>query len=737
MEFSVKLDDEDQHWVTCASRAVVSISVRWRPAEEFTDPQGPHCLLSYLTAPGSQSTGLPDTIALQPDPASPGLWTGHASFEALPISPLRIRVELRPAFQRPQVIVLHVIPKISAWFASGLVAVSLGIAAVLLAMTLATLRITMTQAATQLSSIALLGAALYVLRRALAALRPDHLPFLGVTFLIHRSLLACSIGFVLLFTVLQSCFVTIHNDTGAQVALSLPWLDGETKIAPKARISVIPPTVEALRDDLLAFLAPGETGLPLCVEDGEDPSRQEIPCINGRSRETPSLGQRLEGWFSPPRLSIRCGRRWVGLSRDQVFGDPDLVLFEGEQVWITPDPAACGQRPVELWYRHEDGGVHHVRYPWQPNELTRAARLFTARVTPHGWESQSRPVTLVARREAKGAATAEEWGGAETRIALGGGATDEGRGFALRSGVRRDNELVLGIGDSLPQLTSSLAAAATLKCEHSPSESTVFQVTQLAIEGPNSWLSELTARSPHGLAWSSTWVLTNGTSPAVASPWICEVLPGEDPRHTKQVAFAPGEMKLLIDESAEGRAGRVIVAPARLLARHLQIDLKRLGKADPERVGTLDCGLRAGEDDLIAVGAVDFDDQRDGVVRSFTLRNEEGEEIRWRAASEGPSKGHQGTPWLCWRVGVEASSTVTVTADERLYENSTWNIEEARLTLPPIGTVTCYLGRSQTPIYKLPPGSRRIGRALRGDEVSKQIPAFRRCHTVYEIEERK
>jgi hypothetical protein len=729
MEFVVELEgaEKKEHWTTCQGRAVLGVSVRWKPTDEHADQQPPHCSLAYVTAPGSLPSGLPDKIALIREN---GEWVGRESFEAPSFTPLRIRVELRPAFERPQVVVLHVIPRVSAWIASGLVAASLGLAAILLAMTLTTLRMTLTQATGALSSVALLSAALFVLKRALMALRPDHLPFLGVTFLIQRSLLACGAGFLMLFVVLQSCFVVIDNDTGRQVTLGLPWLDGDTYIAPNARITVVPNS-DALRTDLLSFLASEDASLPLCVHDGGDPVQQKTPCRDDDSYVPPTLGVRVSGWFTPPTLQLRCGHRWAGLTRERIVGAaPPGVKLADDGVWIEPEKdSTCGEREVELWYRHDDGGVHHVRYPWQPDALARATKLFIDRVTPPARVAQPSAVTLATRADPS-----------ELRIPLTSSHADEGRSFALVGDPKvAPLPLTLEIGDPLAHITDPFAAAATLACEHAPGGSTVFRATQLAVAGRNGWLAELTTRSPQGLSSSSAWKLIRGASPAVATPWMCEVLPGDDPGHSKHVAFTPEQLTIVVEEGADEPSGQRIFLPARLMSRRVEIKRRQLGQVESQLVGRLDCGLKASEDELLAVGAVHFEDHRQGKFRRFRVDTDQKEPLHWSAEAPARPDGKVAA-WLCWRAGAGEDEVVKVevTLDgEQKSVTGDWKVAEARLTLQPQGAVTCYLGPDLEPLLKLPKGHKKIGKPSKGAELVQTLPAVKHCHTVWRIEKKQ
>lgn len=731
MEFSVTIDDETDHphYTTCPSRSTVGITVRWKPIDASPEDATVHCNLSYITIPGTLMVGLPPTVTLHPDEGEPKTWTGHIAFEAPLLAPLRIRVELRPAFRRAHITVLHVIPKPSAWIASGLVASALGLVAVLLAMTLATLRITMTQAATQVSSVALLAAALLVLKRALAALRPDHLPFLGVSFLIHRSLLACAIGFLALFAVMQSCFVVIHNNTGRELTLKLHWLDGETTIAPQARISVIPPSIAALRTDLLALRGADTKNLPLCVDDGDDPVEQKTPCFDDKAYAIPTLRDRVSSWFTPPTLELRCGQRWEGLSRARIVGTPPAtVKFEGESVWITPEvDALCGEHEVELWYRHEDDAVHRVRFPWRPDELNDTAKLFVDAVDLPN--AASHAVTL---RTVPAAAEAHGPAALETRIAL---TSAEGLGVALANN-RQENPLTVQIGDPQPRITELFAPSASLQCQPAPG-SKVVRATQLVRVGPEGWVTKLELRSLLGLSWTSTWTLVRGSSPAVATPWVCEGIPGDDPNLAKQVAFGSDSMTLVLDDDkASDPRDRRIILPARLMSRQIVIQKAKPDGSSADPVGRLECEVKANVDENIVIGAVTLV-RNDRDLGGFTI-DAKGDTQRWHP--EGAKSGQEDVAWLCWRADDESDDKalhVTLTPEHSTpIENTEWSLRKAgtdvTLELPRARPTVCYVGADLKPLPR-PPSDFSIVETLRGADVSKIVPSMHKCHTVHRI----
>lgn len=714
MEFTVTIEGREEHWILCPGRSAVEVSVRWRQGAEEPGPEEPRCHLSYLGAPGSLPTGLPATLPMHREGE---VWVGKTSLEAPPFAPLRVRVEVRPPYQRRQAAILHLIPKSSAWIASGLVAASLVLAAVLLAMTLATLRMTILQAATQLSSLALLGAALYLLRRALEALRPDHLPFLGVTYLLHRAALVCTVGFLVLVAALQGCFVAVENRSGGPVTLSLPGLDGDTAIAANARITVMPPSSTALRTDLLSFRASGSAGLPLCVDDLGDPFEQAAPCLDTRAYVRPTLRARVSAWFTPPTLQIRCGGRWPELTRDGVLAHDPRVSFEGDGVWITAEPdAVCDDRPTYVWYRHNDGGVHHVRFPWRPSELAEGPRLFISQVAA-GSEAP-KGVTLVTQQ-----------GDSETRLALSAGHGDESRGFALLGDVKAD-KLKLELGDALRQPTDPFAATASLTCDHSPG-ARVFQATRLAVTSPRGWLVGLATASPQGLSWSSAWQL-GGTS--VVEPWICEALPGDDPTYTQRIPFAPDHLTLTLDESVREAQGQALRIPAHLMSRRVEIKRLRSDGTSAESVGRLDCKLSAEKDQQVVVGAVRFDDHRGGTVREFTVETAGEETIRWR-----PSDDHADRPelvWLCWLGGASArDGKVTVRRPDGVGYTGHWSVEGAALTLTPQSKTLCYYDANAplTPI-KDPKGYRKIRLA---PDAPRTLPAFQHCDEVWTLERKE
>jgi hypothetical protein len=717
MEFTVKIEGRDnEHWILCPGRSAVEVSVRWRPTGQPGDAEAPLCHLSYLGAPGSVPSGLPATIPMR---RGDDAWNGQTSLEAPPFAPLRVRVEIRPAYQRHQAVILHVIPKPSAWIASGLVSAALVLAAVLLAMTFATLRMTILQAATQLSSVALLAAAFYLLRRALAALRPDHLPFLGVTYLIHRAALVCAVGFLALFAALQSCFVAIENHSGGPVTLNLPGLDGGTTIGANARITVMPPSTTELRTDLLSFRAGDSVGLPLCVDDFDDPFEQAAPCLDDRTYVRPTLRARLSAWFTPPTLQIRCGGRWPELTREQIVDNDPRVRIEGDAVWITAESdAVCGSRPTYLWYRHGDGGVHHVRFPWRPSELGEGPSLFVSQVAHTTAADPPKGVTLVTRRS-----------DSETRVALSAGQGDDSRGYALLTDLKEDT-LALELGDALRRITDPLATTATLACHHSPG-ARVFQATRLAQSSPGGWLVELATSSPQGLSWSSTWKLLGAS---IVDPWICEALPGDDPTYSQRIPFAPDHLTLVLDESVREPQGQALLLPAYLMSRRVEIKRRRPDGPQLDSIGRLDCSLNAERDKLIAVGAVRLDDHRGGTVRDFTVETAANESIGWRPID--PPSVRPDFAWLCWHHDPAARiAEVTVTHKDGATIKGSWDIPGAKLTLTPQGRTLCYLDPSTplTPVTDL----KSYHKVRLAPDAPRTLAAFHHCDEVWILKKKE
>lgn len=732
MEFNVSIDGaapESPRWILCPGRATVIVNVRWRPPQtaDAAHSQRPACGLTYLTTPGASTGALPTAIELRRDDNA-AEWAGAAAVTAPPFSPLRVRVELQPAFGRAHVGVLHIVPVGSAWTATGLVVASLVTVVALLMLTLATLRLTLTQALTGLTGLGVLSAAWVALNRTLSTLKPGHLPYLGITYLVHRAALACVLGFAAVIAGLQSCVVVIHNDTAGELRFVLPWRDGEEPIVAHGRISVVPPDGRSFRASVLDHLPETARDRPLCVDDGSDREGSTV-CRRRGPAPVVTPGAWLRGLFTPPTLTIRCGRQWPGLTPTAALDAPPDVHAEGEHVWFEPTASETCERGerAALWYE-VDGAAHRVRYPWQPAALADVGRLS---LDPNDDGRAPAEVTL--------ASVGDEAGDLqETRISLAPGrplARDGWPVAGLRDASRAG--LRLQIGDLLRRASESFAFAAELACDRSQAHGTMFHATRLELVGPPGWLGALVAGSGQGTGWTSTWTLGRAVGTQAVVPWICEALPGDRPQLTKRVGFAASKLDLTVDVGAEAVEGeQALVVPAYLMARSVNIGRQGPGEAV---IGRIECPLVAGDSARIELVRVHVDDHRDGQVRSFAVAHagEPTAFTRWIAGPAAVGSGdRRPVAWLCWNGDIPRPRAVEldVTPLDEGHTSSairgTWEVAAGTLVLRSRGQRVCFYNAAFGVRDKLPAGARRDGKPRPATDFRIALPQARGCDVV-------
>lgn len=735
MEFTVSIEGHDPdspRLLVCPGRSSVILQVTWVPPSVGDDKHAsepPVCTLSYLATPGAYTGGLPTSAALTQKDAEPRAWRASIPLHALAFSPLRVRVELQPAFGRSHVDVVHIVPVTSAWTATGLVIATLVTVATLMILTLATLRLTVTQAATGFAATAVLAAAWKLLVRTLSTLNPGHLPFLGVTYLIHRAALACALGILGVIAVLQSCVVAIHNDTPGELRLVLPWRDSEEPIAPHGRISVVPPDGRSFRGRVLDHLPEDARSRPFCIDDGSG-SDDPTACRRDAPATFVTLGARLRGLFTPPTVTIRCGRRWSGLSPANTIDPPPGVRLEGDDVWFEPPPAATCERgdKAQLWFDVK-GAAHRVRYPWQPKELDAVGRLS---LDPDDEDQSAAEVTFVSVGDEAGDLQ-------ETRISLAPGRALERDGWPIAGLTDASKpELKLQIGDLLRRPNESFSFAAELECRRSQARGTMFHATRLELLGAPGWLGRLDSDSRQALGWHSSWTLARSVGTQAAVPWVCEALPGDRPQLAKRVGFAASKLELFVDERDEAREGeQTLVVPAYLMSR--SIEVKRQGTGGGS-VGSVECMLDVGERARVGLVRVQVEDHRNGEIRRISVARPGDKQplARWNPespAAEGQAGG-DGRPfaWFCWdfdappRREVELEVT-SLDAHEGPIPGR-WDVSAGVLTLRARGKKMCYYNKSRGLSRERPPGVELRGRPTPATDYRNTLPDAKACDAI-------
>ena len=715
----------------------MTLQVTWKPTATTGGEIPPICRLSYLTAPGLVPGSLPGDMDLEAQKDEHGTvveFRGATTISAPFFHPLRVRIELQPAFGSPLAHVVHVIPKSSAWASTMLVIGSLCALVALTWPVISPLRVTSTQAILGAIVLALAVLGAFVLRAALTRLRSNDLPYLGITYLVHRSLIACTLGFAATIALLQQCVVVIHNETEDDVELELSWRERGDTITAGAQISLVPPSHEELVQGLLGSLGSGGDRRPLCVS-GLDVD--ELRC-----REALKDDWRLHP-FTPATLVVGCGRKWREVSGSRVLpGGRQSIHVEGEDVWLEPPEGShCGRdAPSKLWYEASEGNAaHHVRHPWKEADLEACGALTIAMVddaTAHDME-----LTL----RSKAAAGEGEAFAAETLIRLAWLGDREARWRLQTLPLASGSSLTLEFGEPLRELSDAFSPAATLECRPTRHDAGL-RATRLRQWGSQGWLTRLDVGAASPLPWSSLWSPLRASSYDLAAPWICEAFPGDDPHITQRKPFASESMVIHVAPHDGSRVEPwALVVPAYLMPHHVRVEQgspdQRAHDGSPAangaHVGTVTCDIDVGTDELVFVGRIEVDDRRYDRAHGLGLRLPQpgapapGVLTRWIPAQGAP----QHEAWICWTSGT-GTERVEVLLDHEgkgpaIGGALTIGESEASLELDAVKKTTCILepdGDLREARSAIDP---RLYRAVDSDELHAHRPGSHRCDRIY------
>lgn len=773
-----------RHWLICPRRAKVVIDVAWESPPSVKRNEDPPTISLYYFAPFAQIAGtLPTQIRLSSEDSKEGelqapasavkyRFRGSGTITAPGLVPLRASLELQPPHGSGQVHVVYVIPRASAWISTGIVVASLLTIALLAPILVASLRVTVEQLISGLGGLALAGAALQILVSVVRRLRTSDLPYLGIPLLLWRSVLACLLSFVVMITMLQRCMVVIRNDTEDDVEFKFPWRDRNDIIPSGSQITVVPPDPEMLGKALQGMLAEDERHRALCVVGTNDP---DYTC---RDTSEDVIADWRPHPFTPLTLSVGCGKRWGSGVRaaDVHRHGHEGIEIDGDDVWLTPPSSShCGRSErATLWYRDPEVGnvTHHVQYPWSPESLERLGRIWIT-VVDHGAArtmkvalrsvmddssqdgsncepAQPEPLHPLlqalheARHEAPGSTGDERHAiPSETRILLSG-FEERDRGWPLMTLPSGDERcLAVEIGEPSTEITSRFSPAATLQCTRKRGgDDSGLRATRLGIEGRLGWLASITVGAFGDRSWTSSWQLQDASSLDVAAPWICEAFPGKTPGLTPRPAFLGESMVLHLDSLVASTSGpQAVIVPAHLMARQVVIHRRAPGPAsNAELVGRLECDMEANANDVVVVGRIMLDDQRNGSIQDFRMRVAQGERVLGHWTPEGPARA-LAEVWMCWGQATEKGDvTVEITpvakdGTDKPSIMGSWDVEKASLKLDPIEPRVCYhdtsTGGRPTPKKKkttdwqlLSPEERR--------RLQEFKPKLRVCREIYE-----
>lgn len=740
-------EQQSRYWVECPGRATIKLTVAWKPPPPTKDGVGaprtddhkredvanapPILRVGFFSILGSPSAQMP-AFPVQGDQSER---ISEGAFQAPLFFPLRVRIELQPPYGRPIAHVLHVIPRASARLATAIAVASLIVAAVLLTMQLTTLRVTLLQALSGASGAALLTAAGFVLRAGLNR-RVGALPLLGVAHLLQRSLLAVALGFFVLSALLRNYVVVIHNNTGKNIQMILPWRPAPDDIGAYSQISVIPPDGRVFRENVLSYMGPKDTEQPLCILDPDGPRRGGDGC-----RETATDDPFRAGrwgpmrWFTPPTIQLRCGRRWPGLPARTVLerGSEDLEI-EGDTVWFAPAGNCVGESHATLWYRENEADIasHRVRYPWSPATLREHGKLWLAAVDDDERANGTgvQLVSLAPPGEGASRPLVEE---TRLRVSPGGGGPE---GPWPLAGLPPSGEarLTLDIGEVVSRLTDRVVSAATLSCERAQARGTVFRATRLGLRGERAgWLRALEVKAAGGLSSSSSWKLTGNGSRTVATPWICSAHPGENP-HLDPGMQTPESLKLVIDADTPLGAQSVAL-PAKMVPERIAVH-----DASDALLGHVTCRTTAGEQAVLEVGRVMLDDRRKGAVQRFkvtTTTERWIDETGWNAedlrTAELPADARQAV-WLCWRRDRRPDDSMKVAVTNIATEEkseATWDLDGGTLELFGRTPTDCYRSQVTGRIQLNKPANKALQRMPDLREFKAHNPDARSCERLF------
>lgn len=757
-------EKEHQHWARCPGGALLSVEVEVTVAHGADSDERPRCLLSYITAPGSHPGELPTDIKLEgPAEGSASaasdrdrrVWSGTRAIRSPKFYPLCVRIEVRPAYDRPRTHTLFLIPNASykASIALALSSLCVGLAALIGGVP--SPRVTLLQAGLALSAVGLLAGILSFASKAIRTLGLGRLPFFGLV-LLPRSIVACAAWFGLLAWVLGSHVVMIKNETDRAISFEFPWRRAEPdKVGEKGSISILPEDSIVLRLDPLQYLDPRDRLLPLCVTlvgDGPTPRDPCAPATVG-----PPAPER--GWLSPPEIHVRCGGRWNDLDGRSVAAfDAGKVRVEGDHVWLH---GACeGLRdPIAVWYRGDAVGTafHRVSYPWQQSTLRDAGKLWVTAVEDgvagdHGVMLISRiPEDGDAHDGAHHHAEAQVDGAhetasesafpsntlLETRVVVGRERLAHGEVWAMAGlSTHASDPLRLDIAERVSSPDGPVPPGAQLECQRTFGSTTGLRATRLGVSGVHGWITELLHGTVAG-GTQSTWRLLGASGASVTAPWICEAFDGHEPPVARSDESSAATLRIVTEARAYEQSGlHAVILPAVLEPHQIGIELRQPGVAAPIELGTLTCNLDTNAADTIAIGRVDLDDRRGATVRSLdvtvVLSSSRFETSTWTEKNRSPDANGRHWIWMCWRRDTQHVGDLDVLARASHGKEAIsgrWNVEEARVVLDGIAQVTCYHDSTTDDFARKPPKGVQLS-PRRPQSDYEQYPKSRTCDFV-------
>ncbi|MCB9756324.1 MAG: hypothetical protein H6713_40920 [Myxococcales bacterium] len=735
-------------WTFCEPNERVRVAIRWRElgplgAEKSDALPTRACAIRYsppfphLLASGA----LPVELELHPDARDQeGLsWSHECELRSPRFFPLRATVRLRAsgdgATSRTS---LWLIPRMSAWCAMLIIAGTVALLAFGLALPLSSLRLTLTDTVTGLSSVTLLGAAIYLVRRTVTALRPARLPLFGLTLLVYRSVLASALVLAGVLALVRYNVTTIYNSSSADVVLNLPGRDRADTLAPSdtftfvGRASTMERALQSYIDGAKRTtfeVRPSEVSAEL-----EATRARRNPCSDRAPRAPRRAATWIEAWFSPPVLEIHCAeRKWVRLAsgadvdehsrcvrvddrkeRDQLETWAVLLPNErcelDERSRMTVKVAAfSGQDVIK--------GDYEVQYPWQTEFLANNSRL---RLIVEDDPSKSIFVAVDAASEVRYPInedtlrdpdrSAELLRSAVLEIAR---ATSKTPAVPIPSTLRAETiSARIGTDEEQP-------ADAQLTCHRpSPRAGTEFHATRLLLVDEYDALQGLAARGRGALPWDSEWQRLSAQGSAAMTPWICSVEASAFVDSSAKPRFESSSLRVTASFEAPDTP-LTITIPTRLMAERVRVfyDFATEAERGPELAGIVTCkvddpssrrALVIGPLWVHGAGGARLDTQ---LVDQLELNPDAAWSSTWERVKELDSPYSSRFPaWGCWPAELlderasadELKARVTVNAE--LVRDASVNLALETVKLDPRSLRRCWIDEyGEGPTRKSPP----------------------------------
>lgn len=747
MALRLSLDDDDTAWKVCDGGAHHRLHIEWSELDEHNLPYEKQIdyefriVTWFFLPPIALGKGtLRSSSRSRP-------WTDDMIVTAGHLLTRYVEVHVPGRQSPPNRRRFSLIPRASVWCSLSLVMVFLAAAAVLMATTLSTLYLELSyrHAVTGLGGLSLVALARMVFNTVGPDLRRHRPPFLGLGYVIGRTLVVCGIGTVLVAMVPTRCMTTVVNETNVEVELRLPSSAQPLILGPGQRVTFFG-AIDMVSELLTGSLV-GDARGRFCMtddaddDDGEPDDREEecAPKSEGTAREVIEVDARLK----PRILHVRCRRQyWKGLdlesakslgSTESPVVTSDAILPRGkEEHELALDdqchPKVASKPSSVMLGRDGYAWSYFVEQPWRLDELRDADRLVVD-ATVHVRDA----VKLYVTRPLDEATSAVE---PSTRpqaldIQISRAAVTQPLPLPYPHGVA-ELSIQVGTPDSGGQVTQS-----EVRCTRTTvGVGSHFRLQQLRVSGPSSRLHELTAKGGAVPGWSSTWTNTAPGSGGVLAPWICSAALGGGSEGEVVAPTDLGDVELELKVAAPRREeqGWALWIPAVYVGRRIEIE------SSDGVVGSLTCSpsataqayvigpLRVWEDAgrrshaLVSSMTVERKDETEPPGSRVRARGSKAWHSTWQLESGAtPSDPDAFPPWTCRPVaegedgclgcgqstGDDRATAQLVLGRSGTLRNASADLANGRVTLLPVPPTPCFFDESYSRVQATCPAARR------------------------------